>query len=85
MKSVFKILFVLICLLGAFATAQEIQLPGDLPENYIFTQSIEGYPKIIVKTGYYKYINKWVYNDFDLEKISNVSDCLLYTSPSPRD
>ena len=73
MKSVFKILFVLICLLGAFATAQEIQLPGDLPENYIFTQSIEGYPKIIVKKGYYKYKTNWVYSDFDSEKINNIS------------
>ena len=76
MKSILKAFLIYTCLLGAFATAQEIQLPGDLPENYIFTQSIEGYPKIIVKKGYYKYKTNWVYNDFDLEKINNVSKML---------
>ena len=76
MKSIFKVLVGFIYLLGFFANAQEIQLPKGLPENYIFTQSAEGDPKIIVKKGYYKYKTNWVYINFDLEKINNVNETL---------
>ena len=33
-------------------------------------------------------IKKWLYSDHDIfirEVVSNACDCLLYTSPSPRD
>ena len=55
----------LILLIGTFLAAQEIPLPKELPENFIFTNTQEGYPKIIVKDGYYQYKNKWTYKSFD--------------------
>ena len=61
MKFNFK---VYLLLLGTFLTAQEIQLPKDLSEEYVFAQSQEGYPKIITKNGYYQFKTNWTYNDF---------------------
>lgn len=65
MKLGFKAFNSLIILLGTFLTAQEIPLPNELPENFIFTNTQEGYPKIIVKDGYYQYKNKWTYKSLD--------------------
>ena len=55
----------LIILLGTFLAAQEIPLPNELPENFIFTNTQEGYPKIIIKEGYYQFKKNWTYKSLD--------------------
>ena len=65
MKLGFKAFCSLTLLLGTLLAAQDIPLPKDLPEDYIFTNSLEGYPKIIVKEGYYQFKKNWTYKNFD--------------------
>lgn len=71
----FNAFYGLLLLLGSFLVAQEIPFPKDLPEDYIFTNSPEGYPKIIVKDGYYQFKKNWTYKNFDSKNffINNIN------------
>ena len=60
-KSWFNTFYGLTLLLGSFLVAQEIPFPKDLSGDYIFTNTPEGYPKIIVKDGYYQFKKNWIY------------------------
>ena len=65
MKTIISIIALFTCLQSEYLFAQDISLPENLPEEYLFGQNQKSDPKIITKKGVYLFKNKWSYIDYE--------------------
>ena len=65
MKTIISIIALFTCLQSEDLFAQDIPLPENLPDEYLFGQNQKSDPKIITKKGVYLFKNKWSYSDYE--------------------
>ena len=65
MKTIISIIALFTYLQSDYLFAQDIPLPENLPEEYLFGQNQKSDPKIITKKGVYLFKNKWSYIDYE--------------------
>ena len=58
-------LFFFTLLFSSWLIAQDVLLPEKISQDFIFTKSIEGPPKIILKNGTYHFKNKWEFKEYE--------------------
>ena len=65
MKTIISIIALFTYLQSEYLFAQDISLPENLPEEYLFGQNQKSDPQIITKKGVYLFKNKWSYIDYE--------------------
>ena len=65
MKTIISIIALFTYLQSEYLLAQDIPLPENLPDEYVFGQNQKSDPQIITKNGVYLFKNKWSYSDFE--------------------
>ena len=70
MKPRLSILVFFTFLLSSRLMAQDVLLPEGISQDYIFTKSIAGTPKIILKNGVYHFKKKWTFKDYETQNDS---------------